>query len=123
MNLNKIGFGITSLEGIDPNNMVALAEVMPTLGYKHFIFPFLGSHHRHVVGAIIAGLIATSHKMKFALGIGFLFIIGGVAASFMLPAPTWFIIFDLVLAYIPMAWLGGKIAIKKSSRWAERRCT
>ena len=115
MSLIKIGFMVTPIEGIDPNNMEALAEVMPTLGYEYFIFPFLAHALGTLVGATIAGLIATSHKMKFALGIGFLFLLGGIVASFMLPAPTWFIVFDLVLAYIPVAWIGGKIVTRKSS--------
>jgi hypothetical protein len=114
MSLIKIGFMVTPIEGIDPNDMEALAEVMPTLGYKHFIFPFLAHALGTLVGATIAAFIATKHKMNYALGIGFIFLLGGIAASFMLPAPTWFIIFDLVLAYIPMAWLGGKIAARKS---------
>lgn len=28
----------------------------------------------------------------------------------MIPAPTWFIALDLVVAYIPMAWLGLTLA-------------
>ena len=27
-------------------------------------------------------------------------------ASLMIPAPAWFIATDLLLAYLPMAWLG-----------------
>jgi hypothetical protein len=30
----------------------------------------------------------------------------GVAASFLIPAPAWFIALDLVAAYLPTAWLG-----------------
>jgi hypothetical protein len=49
--------------------------------------------------------------MKIALGIGVLFLIGGTAAVMMLPAPMWFSALDLIVAYIPMAWLGGKIGM------------
>jgi hypothetical protein len=38
--------------------------------------------------------------------IGVVFLCGGVAASFMIPAPAWFIALDLLAAYLPMAWLG-----------------
>jgi hypothetical protein len=38
--------------------------------------------------------------------IGVIFLCGGVAASFMIPAPAWFIALDLLAAYLPMAWLG-----------------
>jgi hypothetical protein len=28
----------------------------------------------------------------------------------MIPAPKWFLAVDLLLAYLPMAWLGGTLA-------------
>jgi len=34
--------------------------------------------------------------------------------NYMLPGPTWFAATDIVIAYIPMAWIGGKIARKIS---------
>ncbi len=112
MSLIKIGFNVIPIEGINPNNMEALAEVMPTLGFKHFIFPFLAHALGTLIGATVAGLIATKHKMKFALGVGIIFLIGGILASFMLPAPAWYVVVDLVFAYIPMAWIGGNIGTK-----------
>jgi hypothetical protein len=57
-------------------------------------------------------MIAASHKMKFAIGIGAFFLIGGTTMVFMLPSPMWFNILDLVVAYIPMGYLGGMIALK-----------
>ena len=89
---------------------------MPTLDPEFFIFPFLAHAIGTLVGAIIAGVIATKHKINFSLGIGIFFLLGGIAAIFMYPAPTWFAIVDIVLAYIPMAWIGGKLAIKISSK-------
>jgi len=109
MSLINLGYSVFTIEGIDANNMEALANVMPTLPFNHFIFPFLAHALGTLVGAIIAGLIAANNKMKFALAIGVLFFIGGILVSFMIPAPTWFIITDLVFAYLPMAWIGGKI--------------
>lgn len=44
----------------------------------------------------IAAVVAGSHKPVFAWAIVGLFLAGGVAAAFMIPAP----------AYLPMAWLG-----------------
>jgi hypothetical protein len=41
--------------------------------------------------------------------VGGFFLVGGIAASAMIPAPTWFKALDVVLAYLPMAWLGGRI--------------
>jgi len=115
MGLIQIGHTLIPIEGVDTNDMEALAAVMPTLGFEYFIFPFLAHALGTLVGAVIAGWIAASHKMKFSLGIGGLFLIGGIMVNFMLPGPTWFAVIDIVLAYIPMAWIGGKIANNISS--------
>jgi hypothetical protein len=80
---------------------------------KHFIFPFLAHALGTLVGAIVAALIAATHKMKFALAIGLFFIIGGIINVLTLPSPQWFTIVDLVGAYIPMGWIGGKIVSGK----------
>jgi hypothetical protein len=111
MGLVQLGHKIFPIEGIDPNNMDDLVAIMPTLGFKYFIFPFLAHALGTLTGAIIAGLIASNHKMKFSLSIGGLFLIGGIIVNFMLPGPLWFTITDIIIAYIPMAWLGGKIAM------------
>jgi hypothetical protein len=112
MSLVKIGHMILPIEGLDPSDMNALVEVMPTLEPKYFIFPFLAHALGTLVGAFIAYNLAATHKMKFALGIGAIFFLLGIMVSFMIPAPTWFAVTDILLAYIPMAWIGGKLAAK-----------
>lgn len=114
MGLVQIGHTLFPLTGIDPTDMDALAKVMPTLDFKHFAFPFLAHALGTLAGAVIAGYIASSHKMKFALGIGILFLLAGILVNYMLPGPTWFAVTDILIAYIPMAWLGGKIAMNLS---------
>lgn len=114
MGLIQTGHKLIPIEGVDPNDMNALAAVMPTLEFEYFIFPFLAHALGTLVGAAIAGLMAASHKMKFSLGIGCLFLLGGIAVNYMLPGPTWFAATDIVIAYIPMAWIGGKTARKLS---------
>ena len=99
-------------EGVDVMNMESLRSSIHLFEPKHFIFPFLAHALGTLVGAYIAALVAANHKMKFALGIGVFFLIGGIANCFMLPAPTWFIVVDLAGAYLPMGWLGGKLARK-----------
>ncbi len=116
MGLVQTGHKLFPIMGIDPNDMSALAAIMPTLDFKYFIFPFLAHAFGTLTGALIAGLIAASHKMIFSLSIGVLFLIGGIAVNYMLPGPTWFAVTDIVLAYLPMAWLGGKIALKISGK-------
>lgn len=41
--------------------------------------------------------------------VGVFFLAGGIANIYMLGGPLYFTIIDLVLAYIPMAWLGCKL--------------
>lgn len=100
-------------EGADVTTMEGLKASMHLFEPKHFIFPFLAHAFGTLAGAIVAALIAATHKMKFALGIGFFFIIGGIINVISLPSPLWFTILDLAGAYIPMGWIGGKIASPK----------
>ena len=114
MSLINLGHKMMPIEGLDPTDMAAYAEVMPTLDAQHFIFPFLAHALGTLIGAFIAAILAASHKMKFALGIGVLFLLGGIAINYMLPGPMWFTALDILVAYIPMAWLGGSLGKKMS---------
>ena len=106
------GYFIALPEGVDVTNTESLQSSMHLFGHKHFIFPFLAHAIGTLVGAYLSARIAASHKMKFALGIGIFFLIGGVSMVFMMPAPVWFVLLDLSVAYIPMGWLSGKLATK-----------
>lgn len=101
-------------DGADVTTVEGLSASMHLFQPKHFIMPFIAHALGTFAGAFIAGLIAINHKMKFALGIGAFFLLGGIANVFMLPSPTWFTILDLVGAYIPMAYIAGKIIINKN---------
>lgn len=113
MGLVQLGHSVLPVEGLDPNDMASMAEIMPTLDAKYFIFPFLAHAFGALVGGFIAAKLAANNHMKFAIGVGGFFLIGGIAVSMMIPAPTWFTALDIVVAYIPMAYIGGKMAIKK----------
>lgn len=97
-------------EGIDPSNMESLKENMHLFEPKHYLMPFLAHALGSFVGAFVAALIAVAHKMKFAIGLGIWTMLGGIMAAVMIPSPTWFIVADLGLAYIPTAFLAGKLA-------------
>jgi len=99
--------------GVDVSNMESLKASMHLFEPRHFIFPLLAHALGTLVGALVAATLATRHKMRFALGTGAFFMAGGIANTFMLPAPVGFIFLDLAGAYFPMAWIGGKIAIRK----------
>ncbi|WP_317129919.1 hypothetical protein [Psychroflexus aestuariivivens] len=83
---------------------------MPLFETKHFLFPFLAHALGTFVGAFIAALVAGSRKKLIAMIIGVFFMVGGIANIYMLPSPMWFSVIDLVLAYLPMAYFGAKLA-------------
>ena len=103
-------------DGADLTTTEGLKASMHLLQPKHFIMPFLAHALGTFVGAFVVALIAAKHKMKFALGIGVFFLVGGISNIFMLPSPTWFSILDLVGAYLPMSYLAVKLSeMKKQS--------
>jgi large-conductance mechanosensitive channel len=98
--------------GVDVTDAESLAKSIHLFEAKHFLIPFLAHALGTLVGAIIAYLIAASYKTRIAYVIGIVFLCGGIAASFMIPAPLWFIALDILVAYIPMAWLGIQICAR-----------
>ena len=112
VNMAIVTFGpslIPPPAGADMMTPDGIAAAMPLLEPRHFITPFLAHALGTLVGAFVAYLVAASHKARFAYAIGVLFLIGGIAACFMIPAPAWFMALDLVVAYLPMAWLAIRI--------------
>jgi hypothetical protein len=95
--------------GVDVNSAESLSQGVHLFEPRHFLMPFLAHALGTLVGAFVAFLVAATHKARFAYAIGAVFLCGGVAASFMIPAPAWFIAVDLALAYLPMAWLGARL--------------
>ena len=100
-------------EGTDLTTPEGIAKAMPLMEKKHFIMPFLAHALGTFAGALLAAYVAISSKMGHALIIGLVFLAGGITMVLDLPSPYWFNALDLVLAYIPMAFIAGKIAIKK----------
>ncbi len=101
-------------EGIDPTSVESLKDNMHLFEPKHYIMPFLAHALGTLVGAFIAVKLAGNNKMRAALIVGALFLIGGIINVISLSAPMWFNVTDIALAYLPMVWLGGKWAGAKS---------
>lgn len=99
-------------QGADVTTMEGLKASMHLFEPKHFIFPFLAHALGTLVGAFMAAKIAVARNRQLGMLVGFFFLAGGVFNVFALPSPLWFSVLDLVLAYLPMAWLGGKLAMR-----------
>ena len=111
--LVNIGPSIVPLpEGADVSTTEALADSMKLFEPINFLFPFLAHAIGTLAGAFVAAKIAVSHQFKFAMLIAVFFLAGGIAAVNMFGGPLWFKITDLVLAYIPMGYLGAVLAGK-----------
>jgi len=96
-------------EGVDPADMQSLKDNMHLFESKHFIMPFLAHAIGTLAGAFLAARLAANNKLYMAVIIGVVFLIGGIMNVYQLPAPAWFNALDLIVAYLPMAWLGWKL--------------
>lgn len=107
------GNAIPPPNGADVTTMEGLKASMHLFEPKHFLFPFLAHALGTLAGAAVAALIAASRKFHLAMTIGVAFLAGGIAGVLMLPSPLWFDALDLGGAYLPMAWIGWKLAARK----------
>jgi len=98
--------------GVDVSNMESIRASIHLFEPRHFLFPFLAHAMGTLVGALVGSLVAVRSRSRVSFGIGVVFLMGGIAAATMIPAPAWFIGLDLLVAYIPMAWIGGRIGMR-----------
>lgn len=113
VNMTIIAFSATLIPppaGVDLSTAEGLSQGIHLFQPRHFLMPFLAHALGTLVGTFVAYLVAASYKARIGYGVGVFFLLGGIAASFMIPAPVWFIAADIVLAYLPMAWLGVQLA-------------
>ena len=108
----ELGNYLFPIPGVNPQNLVDLKISFPSLDFKYFIFPFLA----HSIGTLSGAFYNNSnckkkYQLLLSIIIGVLFLFGGIYMVFLLSGPVWFIISDLLLAYIPMAWFGFKISL------------
>lgn len=101
-------------DGVDNSTTEGLKASMHLFEPRHYIMPFLAHALGTLVGATVASAIAIKNKLPVALIIGAFFLVGGVMMVFQLPSPMWFNALDLIIAYLPMAYLGFIITHKKT---------
>lgn len=104
--------------GVDVTDAASIANSMHLFEPKHFITPFLAHAVGTLTGAFVALKISATEKPTVAWIIGGLFLAGGIYASTVIPAPTWFIALDIIGAYIPMAWLAIRLVGNRGSAGA-----
>jgi len=62
--------------------------------------------HQKMIEHILTTKISNSYQLPLEISIGVFFLIVGVTMIYILPAQVGFIFTDLMLAYIPMGYLG-----------------
>lgn len=96
--------------GADATTMEGLKASIHLFKPQHFLFPFLAHALGTLVGAFTAARLTSIGRTGIAFTVGGLFLVGGIINCVLLPAPTWFMVVDLLAAYLPMAWIGRKMA-------------
>ncbi len=113
VNIGFVNLGMSMVPpppGVDMSTPEGMTLGMSMLEPKHFLFPFLAHAFGTLAGAAAAARLGASHHAKLAMGVGVLFLCGGLAMVAMVPSPTWFAAVDLIFAYLPMAWIGARLA-------------
>jgi hypothetical protein len=110
-----VNFGILLLsnsivplpEGVDLSEIESIKANIHRYKTLHFLFPFLAHSFGTFAGAFVA--IKISKQIKIAYIIALVFLYGGISMVSQVPGPLWFSVLDLMVAYLPMAWIATKI--------------
>lgn len=122
INLSIVTIGMSVIpapEGIDMSDMESLQANMNALEPKNFIFPWLAHALGTLIGAFSTARLAHSNARMLAMMVGGFFLLGGITMVVAVGGPTWFVLFDLIGAYIPMAFIGGIMADRRHAQAVE----
>ena len=71
-----------------------------------FIFPFLAHSLGTLAGSFTAAKVSKNYHISISLMVGVWFLFGGIYMATIIPAPFWFEVLDIVICYLPMAYIG-----------------
>ena len=99
--------------GVDVSDPASIDAHLREYSVPQLLAPFVAHAVGTLVGAVAAARLAAKGPLAAALAVGGVFMLGGIAAVRMMPAtPTWFAVLDLGVAYLPMGWLGARLAAR-----------
>jgi len=106
--------------GVDPNNLEDIKNNIHLYSTNALLAPFAAHTIGTLMGAFMTARLAVSRHMILALFIGFFFLLGGIGMVVMIPTtPNWFKYLDLLVAYFPMAFIGGMIGMRSAKSRAK----
>lgn len=111
--INLSGMIVAPPEGVDVNDIESIKANIHLYRPIHFLMPFLAHALGTLAGAFFVAKLAVSQHLSLALLVGAIFSTGGILMIAMVGGPTWFKILDIGVAYMPMGWLGYKLASPK----------
>ena len=99
--------------GVDVSDPASINAHLGEYSVVQLLAPFVAHAAGTLVGAVVAARLSARRPLAAALAVGGVFLLGGIAAVRMMPAtPTWFAVLDLGAAYLPMGWLGARLAAR-----------
>lgn len=97
--------------GVDVNDIASINAHIGEYSVLQLLAPFFAHALGTLAGAFVAAKLAVGSGLPQAMVVGAFFLLGGIMAVSMIPnAPMWFNVLDLVVGYLPMAWLGARLA-------------
>ena len=99
--------------GVDSNDPASINAQLGNYSVPQLMGPFLAHAIGTLVGAFVAAKLngSVGRGFRAAMVVGLVFLSGGAYMVSILPAsPLWFNALDLGVAYLPMAYLGFKLA-------------
>lgn len=109
------GYIIPLPEGAVVNTVEGLKASIHLFEPKHFLFPFLAHAVGTLAGSFTAVKLSGTNSIRPSIIVALLFLAGGIQMVMEIPAPMWFNVVDLVLAYLPMAWIGHRLAAQRTA--------
>lgn len=95
--------------GVNPGDVESIKANIHRYEFKDFVTPFIAHAVGSFVGAWLAATISATFKRRRAMVVGCIHMAGGIYMCFLLPeTPVLFMAADLLLAYLPIAWLTGR---------------
>ena len=83
-----------------------------TLDAIHMVGPLVAHWNGAFIGALVAGLIAHDRTLRIPMIVAGFVLLGGITNAYVLPGqPAGFLVLDIA-GYLPMGWLGWKLALR-----------
>ena len=95
-----------SMDPMDPQSIKAHLDQLPA---GAFLLVLLGWGLGSFTGGFTAAKIAGTRTLRAAVIVGVIQMLGGILNMTLIPHPLWMVVAGLLI-FVPMAWLGGKIA-------------